>query len=107
MNTQNKTKTASESQNRVEKTEDETFIFTSPPRIVLFKDSPCTDRTYDNGIRVYRNSPSSATIQIRSYGPINERGNGKQRFVHATASYVGKDQLLFIVERLNRIISEL
>jgi hypothetical protein len=89
-----------------EHAEGETFIFTDP-EIREVKNVDQVNRRYDNGIRIYRNSPSSVTIQIRAYGPTNERGNGTPKLMIATASYIGVDQIKMIIERLQQALNEI
>lgn len=50
------------------------------------KVNPIKVKNYSGNVRVYCESPSSLGLQIRTEGPINEKGNGKsfQCFSHAS-----------------------
>ena len=59
------------------------------------------------GIRVYRSSPSGATLQIRHHGPTTESGAGVARHVLATAQYVTKAELAQLITSMQIIHDQL
>lgn len=61
------------------------------------------DRRSLNAVRIYRNSPQGATVQLRVKGAIDERRRGKERIILATASYLGLEEVNEMIEVLTNI----
>ena len=58
-------------------------------------------------IRIFRTSPEGALLQLRSFGPTNDRRNGKPHHVLTNADYLSADELRKIAYACTAIADEL
>lgn len=65
---------------------------------------PCPHAAdFGQGIRVYKSSPSGATVQIRHYGSTDSKRRGVKRYLVAGASYVTQAELDILIAALRDI----
>ena len=57
------------------------------------------EKGHENGVRVYRSSPGSVTLQLRTYGPLDWRRKNKPRTIISTAQ-LGKDDIECVIAAL-------
>lgn len=58
------------------------------------------------GVRVLKCSPESMSVQIRTFGPVGQYGDGKQRKVYSSFSS-NRQNMLKLAEEIKRIAEQL